>query len=275
VNLVGEWRERYIAEVKLCEPHLLFLALFVGGCWASADVPPIDSAKFDWVAEAPKSQQAAIDGLASLDRRYFDGAWDRLTEFGFVEETRLTVRDGAGDVTGQTSLTERTNRSGGQSAKEVLTSDSTGVFEYSFWSRFSDSDASEDAVDWATLVLPGDLLFLKPQGPSFFRYRTLADTTIGNAGVQVVETAARPESKRQGIQWARLYLQGDYLVGVEVLLVQRSLLYNEVSRFRLMLTLVDGREWLPHSVHVASTVGLPFARSRTYELTKQFSEFAY
>ena len=87
--------------------------------------------------------------------------------------------------------------------------------------------------------------------------------------VEIVETRVLPGVSRHGIQWARLYLSGDSLVGLSAVFVQQSFLYQEVTRSQLLLN-PGGNAWVPARVHIESTVGLPFSRSRSYSLDVRY-----
>ena len=227
----------------------------------------------DWPEDDPASQADAIALLESIDRQYFDDAWARLSQFEYVRDRTITVRDDSGELVGQESQTIRFSGISDRRRVDVLSSDSTGTFERSFWSQFSDREVAGSVVTLPKLVLPDDPLFLSSRGESFFRYRTLPDTMFGPTMVDRIETQVRPETSRQGAQWAKIYVHDGALVGVDLSFVQKSLLYNEVSRFRVLLTRSSGGDWLPGVVRIASTVGLPFARSRSYEMRAEYRDF--
>lgn len=271
---------------------LIPISFILAGCSTRPDVSADSLGSVDWSTTTPEAEQLAFEHLDSLDRTVFDSAWKSLDGLDYELERTISVHNSDGEVVGESNESLRISGNGPDRRITRLSYDSVGVFEKSFWSRFSEPDSLNDGR-WPALVLPEDPLFLSRQGPSFFRYAVLGDTLIvdhsshecadgcgvapGDSAavhgevVARVELIARPETSRQGIQWARLYLRGSLLVGVELVFIHDSLLYHELSDFRIMLTPSMGT-WLPDHVHLRSTVGLPFSRSRSYGLDASYRE---
>lgn len=265
--------------LNLMVTRLLFISITVltAGCWARPDIPNDAASLVDWPEIDTATEQAAIERLNSLDRSVFDHAWSALEQYSYSQDRSVSVRDQDGETVAHAEQTIEYSGPAGARIGTVTSSDSSGSFETSVWSRFSDSgrSVSDDEVaheDWAQLVFPSDPLFLSDQGASFFRYAIVGDTLIGDVTVTVLETVVRPETSRQGVQWARVYLDGPNLVGAEMFVAQRSLLYHELSNFGIMLTPISDGVWLPKNVTLESAVGLPFARSRSYEMRVSFRD---
>ena len=251
---------------------LISVPVLVTGCWVVPEVGPEKPPSFDWSSVEPAGEQRAVDRALSVDRSTFDEAWADLERFGYTQDRAVVVRDEHGDVMGRATRSISVGGTSNERSVRIVSSDSSGSFEHSFWSRFSESD-SADSGDWPSLILPEDPVFLASQGPAYFRYASLPDTVIGDQVVGVVLTEARPETSRHGIQQAKLYLDGDTLVGLEIFFLQQSLLYRELTTSKIFLTPRGDNTWLPSLLRVRSTVGLPFKRARTYELTSDFGNF--
>ncbi len=268
--------------IRLCNlivTRLLFTSMLVltAGCWARPDIPFDDVGSVDWSAVDAATERAAFERLNTLNRDVFDQAWATLAPFAHSQSRSVSVRDEDGVVVGRATRTIHISGPASRRTIRVVASDSSGSFERSLWSRFDNPGMSDVAneglqMEWSDLVLPHEPLFLSDRGPSFFRYAVIGDTLIESLSVTIFEIAVRPETSRQGIQWAKIYLHETSLVGVEILVTQRSTLYLEVSNFRIMLSPISSGEWLPRTVALSSTVGLPFARSRSFEMQVVYSD---
>jgi len=249
----------------------------MAGCWTRPEIPLDAGGSTDWSNVDPASEQTAFEQLKTLDRREFDQAWEKLSRFAYSQSRSISVRDLDGVVVGQAAKTIRISGPADRREVTVISSDSSGSIEQSLWSQFDTQGASETAFEetvwnWPELVLPEDPLFLSERGPSFFRYAAAGDTLIESALVTIFESAVRQDESRQGIQRARLYLHQGSLVGAEILVTQQSFLFHELSSFRIILSPGPGGEWLPAHVALLSTVGLPFSRSRSYEMLVTYSD---
>ena len=256
---------------------LIAITVLAAGCYARPELEEYAAGSVRWSDVDAAAEEQAFGQLAGLDRSTFDKAWKNLVEADYRQIRSISVSDQDGDVVGHATQTIDFSGRAGNRNVSISASDSTGSFERSLWSLFYDPEISATAQEsaqemWPSMVLPDDPLFLSDQGRSFFRYAVAGDTLIGGASVTMIETAVRPDASREGIQWARFYLQEATLVGIDVTLAQRSLLYHELSDFRIGLAPIDTGEWLPNQVVLESSVGLPFARTRYYRLSVDYRD---
>jgi hypothetical protein len=255
--------------------RILLIVIFtvvLAGCWVVPDVGSAESAGFDWSSVTSHDEERATARAQSIDRSTFDAAWKTLREFAYTQDRLVVVRDERGDIVGRATKSISVSGTPNARSRRIVSSDSSGFFERSFWSRFSEAD-SADSNEWPKLLLPEDPIFLATQGPAYFRYAPLPDTTIGGQVINVILTEARPETSRHGIQRAKMYLHQDSLVGLEVVFLQQSMLYRELSNSRIVLVHPNENDWVPGLLRIQSTVGLPFKRARTYELRSDFGNF--
>lgn len=249
----------------------ILLILLAAGCWAKPDLQSNRASSVDWNLIDANEEQEAIERVQSMDRSAFDTSWKRLGQYSYTEFRVVEIRNDEGVVVGSRKQTLEFAGPAGARGVRIVASDSTGNFEQSFWSRFSESQSDSVAREWPLLVLPDDPLFLSTQGPSYFRYAPLPDTTVGGMTVEVVEAEARQETSRRGIQRARMYIYGDALIGLDVRFLQHSILYQELSDFSIRLLPHAADRWLPKRFKAVSRVGLPFSRTRTYELRAEYT----
>jgi hypothetical protein len=217
-----------------------------------------------------EEQRAVFEHLSSIDRTSFDQSWEKLSEIAYRRSRTVTVRDEHDSLIGRMKQDAVVSGPPGARVLRVERQDSSGSFERSLWSRFSGDHSDVDDPSWASMVLPADPLFLAPQGPGFFQYAALEDTLIDGVPVDKYAVSVRPETSRQGLQRATLYLVDSTLVGVETLFSQQSLLFQEVSNFKVWLSPGTRESWLPVRAAASSTIGFPFARSRTYLIDTQY-----
>lgn len=219
----------------------------------------------------PEQERLAFERISSSDQTLLLGAWDALAAIPHRRERVVTVLDEEGQTVGRLRREVAVSGSAGSRSYEILAEDSSGTFEQSFWSRFAPGDMVGEDTDWASLVLPDDPLFLSAQGPGFFRYSQSKDTLIDSTSVSVLRVAVKPETERQGIQSATVYMSDSSIVGVEVVISQQSMLFQEVSHIGILLRPDGSGQWIPERTFARSTVGLPFARSRTYSVSTRYA----
>lgn len=251
----------------------LLLPFLLAGCWAAPDVDRHAQPGENWADGDTASTAEALGLLSELDRTRMHEVWAELSRYEFVRTRSVTVADDEGTVVSTRSDEVLFSGRGNARTHTVMSVDSTGQHELSLTERMAGSNQDIDSTNWGDLLLPGDPLFLTTPGPSFYRYRTRPDTMIAGVRVRVVEAALGDENTRSGIQWARLYMVDQTLIGVHVHVLQQSLLYSESSRFGVMLSPNPDDVWLPAYVYAASTIGLPFGRLRSYRLRSLYSNY--
>jgi hypothetical protein len=250
---------------------LIFISVLAAGCWARPEIELSSFGSSNWGEAEAATEETAFELLTELERALFDEAWKDLRRFSYTRKQSISARDQDGLVAGKASQTIDFSGNPEERNVRISAADSSGSFERSLWALFYDPEISAAAQEvaqegWPALVLPEDPLFLSKQGRSFFRYAVVGDTVIAGTTVTMLEIAVRPDAAREGIQWARLFLADSSVVGVEARVAQRSLLYHEISTYRLMLSPAATGQWHPYEVMLKSSVGLPFARTRFYEM---------
>lgn len=250
---------------------ILLISALVAGCWAAPDVPVQPGRTLDWSQVSEAESDSVFATVASLDRSHFYEAWGRLHDVSYRRRHIAAVRDDSGKEVGRIVREVVISGPADQRSVRIEHVDSSGAFDRSFWTEFAPNQTASDEPDWAVLALPEDPLFLTEQGPAFFRYAAVTDTVINATRLKRYAIGVRPESPRQGLQQAILLVQDSVLLGVDVLVSQRSFLYQEVSRVSIGLRKSPGGQWYPERASASSTVGLPFSRSRRYSIETEYT----
>ena len=241
--------------------------LFVGCLGKEGGSPEVSPSGTDI-----QNDTSAVAVLALAKRTLIDGASDRLRRYDYVRERAVSVTDESGKtVLEQAHATHFYGPPDSRSAA-VLDSTSFGPEDGDFWADYTGAPSREDTVEWSRRLLEKDPLLLSRQGFAYYRYSVLSDSAIGGAPVIRISVDPLRGSERPGIQSGRFYIERetDELVGFELEFVQRSLLFDEESRFRYMLDRTPDGYWLPREVKISTFLNLPLSKGQYFDLRAQY-----
>lgn len=214
----------------------------------------------------------AVAALARVKRSLLDGATENLRHYEYVRERAVSVTDESGGRLLHHAHTTRFYGPPERRNAEVMDTTSIGAGNADFWAAYSSSPSAEDTVNWSIRLLEEEPVVLSVQGAAYYQYTVLEDSTIGGTPVMRIQAVVIPGSDRSGIQSARFYIEreSDALVGFELEFVQRSLLFDEESRFRYMLSRQADGIWLPFEVGVNTFLNLPLSKGQRFMLQARY-----
>ena len=215
-----------------------------------------------------QNDTTAVAVLALAKRTQIDVAAGRLRGYEYVRERAVSVTDESGRTILEQAHATRFYGPSDRRSAAVLDSASFGPEDEDFWADYTGAPSREDTLEWSRRLLEEDPLLLSRQGFAYYRYSVLSDTTIGGAPVIRISVDPLPGSERPGIQSGRFYIERetDELVGFELEFVQRSLLFDEESRFRYMLDRAPDGHWLPREVKISTFLNLPLTKGQYFDL---------
>lgn len=220
-------------------------------------------------AGSPENDSTAVSALANAQRNLIDGAIGMLRRYEYVREREVSVTDESGNQVLRRMHTTRFYGPPDDRQAEIRDSSSAGMQGADFWAEYAAAPSIEDTVDWSRRLLEDDPVVLSRQGIAYYKYSTLTDTTIGDSRIMRVESTVLPDAERSGIQSARFYIEPETneIVGFELEFAQRSLLFDEWSRFRYMLGPGRDGSWIPSAVTVRTFLNLPLSKGQHFHLT--------
>lgn len=219
-----------------------------------------------------QSDTMAVAAISRAKRSLLDGATEKLRRYEYVRERAVSVTDESGNRVLHHAHTTRFYGPPERRNAEIMDTTTSGAGDADFWAVYSSSPTMEDTVNWSFRLLDDEPVVLSRQGTAYYLYTMLEDSTIGGHAVMRIEATVLPGSERAGIQSARFYLEraSIELVGFELEFVQRSLLFDEESRFRYMLNRQADGVWLPFEVGINTFLDLPLSKGQNFILQARY-----
>lgn len=242
----------------------MLVALLLVGCGGGED-DALPAFAAEALADTTVFARDAADrarALALLDTvqaATMDSAFARLDRVAFTRMVRTSqVPEGGASAT----VTQVLRYGAGNDPAAVVRADTAGTFpEGRFLASTPDLDRRPTGL--AADAVPSGPAYANPRTQAAYAYAVRRDTLSGGVPVLVVEARLRPDAaQRPAIRRARLFLTPDThaLVGLDVVRVNRSLLFDETSRITVELrrgpegTAVAGA-WVPRLVRTHAEVG--------------------
>lgn len=221
---------------------------------------------------------ASVDLIRTADDAAFRQAFENLKQYDYVRNTTTIQRSERGGVRASKEQVARYSWKEGERVVEILSSDSTGGFDFGAWERYV--DRQPDAVEpeeLADQILPEDPPYLAERNREIFEYQTLPDTTISGTRVRVVEVRARPEeAEDQQIRLARYYVEPgtNRLIAIYLARTSQSILFRENTAVYAQLARAQNGEWLPDEFLTTTYISLPVIGDYQFETTSRYQDYA-
>lgn len=214
-----------------------------------------------------------LSDVIGIGRARIDHAVSALPDHAYENRRRILVTELSGDPILEYDYSTRFSGPRGARVATVLDTSMTGSGQSTVWKDYLLHATTEDSLEWGPKLLPEDPLVLSRQGPGYYRYTDLPDTTFGEVPVRRVRADLVSGTDRQGVQGGTFYFDdaARELVGFDLDVANRSLLFDEVSRFRYLLGPTAHDEWLPSTVDVETVLDLPLSKGQRFELRGSYT----
>ena len=239
-------------------PHLvavLFVAvLFVIGCGDSA--PP---------AEPDPAADEVFELMSSLSLDGINEAYDHLDGFAYTTQIVVEELDANGEPTASASRVVRRIPTTDGVEETLLDADSSGSL-----SSAAPFEGPLRPVNPLSNVLPDEPAYVRMRTRDRYAYEMLQDTTVNDQRLHVAQTTLHGESAgEQPIRYARYYLDdANVIVGVEVLRLTTSALFDESSRVIIWLQPGPDGALLPKRAKSETTIHTPGSDPTRLRLTQ-------
>ena len=213
--------------------------------------------------------------LATLDAETFNDAFDALSRYAYLHQTRTEQRRDDRSLVAAYEQDVRIQSQDGRRTRTVTAVDSSGAFERGALSTFASTGSSfTDPPSVAPYIIPDDPAYLSPRNQEDFTYHRLPDTTIGQTSAWVVEVRAVPSSN-QSLRRLRLVVDDETRTPLAVHLerADESLLYRERSLFRLETQAALSGDRLPHRTHVQTRLKRLLRPAQHFATTSTYRDF--
>jgi len=241
-------------RLPLLPAPLFVAALFVIGCGDSSSPTEPDPAA-DEVFEL----------MSSLSLDDINEAYARLDGFAYTTRIVLEELDENGEPTTSASSVVRRIPTTDGVEETVLEEDLSGSL-----SSMAPSEGLMHPVNPLSRILPDKPAYVRMRTRDQYAYEMLAETAMDGRDLRIVRATLHRESiGEQPIQYARYYVDStDAIVGVDVLRITASVLFDETSLVNLWLQPGPDDILLPGTAVSETTVHTPGNEPRRLRLTQ-------
>ena len=237
--------------------------LLVYGCSSSTDGGslPLQS------VSAPLDQEtierdSVLEAVSTLQTEGFESAFKHLADYDYTRYIRTEQFD---DSDFMVAFRERTIRHAGEPDTRtytLLSSDSTGSYDFGYFRRFvSDNVDEQDPEDLTPYLFPEDPAYLSSRNFEAYAYTFEEDSLMLNITAQAVEIRAKPEDgDGKNIRRARYFInpKRNELVAFELERIDLAFFFREESTFFVHVqTLADGTV-VPYNTRFETRIIVPF-----------------
>ncbi len=199
-----------------------------------------------------ESDPQALALVEGLDSGTIAAAFDALDDV--PHEVRFMATSTQADQEPFVS-SMRLHREAGAENYDIVSIDTSGAVSAGIFSAFHPGRGEPDVTSLPDIMLEEDPPFFDARNRAAFIYSTAGDTLIDGRPVQVIAIERAPgEDRGKPYEAVRLYVDGQALIGIYMLIDERTLFFGDRSERRIFLSRdLDGKR-LPREIEVRSNI---------------------
>ena len=257
-------KDRHIAQI-LCISILLTF-----GCQSSPEsngLTPMQSVASQ-SGDGFLVRDSVLTIAESVNKEAFTSSFDILKQYDYTRYIRTEQFD---DTDFMVAFTERSVRYEGppqERTYSILSSDSTGTYDFGYFRRFvSENVEEQDPEDLTPYLLPKDPAYLSERNLEAYSYEFKEDSLMLNITAQVLEVKALPvEGDGKNIRTARYYIDPnvDELIAFELERIDLALFFREESTFFMHIQKTIHGDYIPYNTRFETKIIVPFRDPQRY-----------
>ena len=242
---------------------LLCISLLIG-CSSSTESEgsmPMQSVAAQLEQETVE-RDSVLKTVEGIQTEGFKEAFKHLAQYDYTRYIRTEQFD---DNDFMVAFRERTIRHEGEQKDRtytVLSSDSTGSYDFGYFRRFvSDNVDEQDPEDLTPYLFPRDPTYLSSRNYEAYSYDFDADSLMLNITAQAIEIRAKPvEGDGKNIRRARYFIdpQRNELVAFELERIDLAFFFREESTFFVHVQTLSDGTIVPYNTRFETRIIVPF-----------------
>lgn len=244
---------------------ILFISILLTfGCEAQSEAE--GQAPMQSVSSEIGSEEFVRDSVLStievIDNTHFMDAFENLKQYNYTRYIRTEQFD---DNDFMVAFTERSVRYEGlenQRRFTLLSSDSSGTYDFGYFRRFvSDNVDEQDPEDLTPYLIPKDPSYLSTRNFEAYTYEFEEDSLMLNVTARVIEVNARPvEGDGKNIRKARYFInpETEELIAFQLERIDLAFFFREESNFFMHVQKAPDGTYVPYNTRFESRIIVPF-----------------
>ena len=246
-----------------------YLILFISisltfGCQVQSDAEgqtPMQSVATQ-IESAEVVRDSVLVTIESVNTDPFMDAFENLKQYDYTRYIRTEQFD---DNDFMVAFTERSVRYEGISPQRrftVLSSDSSGAYDFGYFRRFVSENVDEqDPEDLTPFLFPEKPSYLSSRNFEAYSYAFEEDSLMLNITAQVLEINALPEEgDGKNIRKARYFIDPDTneLIAFQLERIDLAVFFREESNFFMHIQKTQEGEFVPYNTRFETRIIVPF-----------------